>query len=199
VPTVSEAQREKRRRILRAAIAVFARHGYHPSKVSAIATEAGVAYGLVYHYFGSKEGLLETIFRRTWANMLEAVEEVERSDAPAREQIRAIARIVLGAWENDPELIRVLIREVARGPQLQHEIDEIQHAFAALERIVVRGQERGELRSELEPRLAAWILYGALEEILTGWVFGNLAASPDDVARAEAAVVGVLCDGLAVT
>jgi TetR/AcrR family fatty acid metabolism transcriptional regulator len=198
VPTVSEAQREKRRRILRAAIAVFARHGYHPSKVSAIATEAGVAYGLVYHYFGSKEGLLETIFRRTWANMLEAVEEVERSDAPAREQIRAIARIVLGAWENDPELIRVLIREVARGPQLQHEIDEIQHAFAALERIVVRGQERGELRSELEPRLAAWILYGALEEILTGWVFGNLAASPDDVARAEAAVVGVLCDGLAV-
>src|SRR5688500_10586452 len=99
--TTSEAQREKQRRILRAAITVFARYGYHSSKVSAVATEAGVAYGLVYHYFGSKEQLLETIFRRTWANMLEAVEEVERSDAPVREQLAAIARIVLGAWEID--------------------------------------------------------------------------------------------------
>jgi len=197
MPSASQAQIEKRRRILRAAITVFARRGYHASKVGEVATEAGVAYGLVYHYFGSKEQLLETIFRRTWSNMLEAVEEVEHSDAPVREQIRAIARIVLGAWEIDPELIRVLIKEVARGPQLQAEIDEIQHAFAALERVVARGQQRGELRAELEPRLAAWIIYGALEEILTGWVFGNLAATAEDVARAEESVVAVLCDGLA--
>ena len=94
--TTSEAQREKRRRILRGAITVFARHGYHASKVGDVAKEAGVAYGLVYHYFGSKEQLLDTIFRRTWTRMLEAVEEVERSDAPARDQIHAIARIVLG-------------------------------------------------------------------------------------------------------
>ncbi|MBA2536562.1 MAG: TetR/AcrR family transcriptional regulator [Actinobacteria bacterium] len=187
---------EKSRRILRAAIAVFARNGYHASKVGDVATEAGVAYGLVYHYFGSKEQLLETIFRRTWRNMLEQVEEVERSEAPLREQIRAIARIVLGGWQVDPELIRVLIREVARGPQLQHEVDEIQLAFAALERVLTRGQERGQLRAELEPRLAAWILYGALEEILTGWVFGSLAATDEDVARAEESVVAVLSDGL---
>jgi TetR/AcrR family transcriptional regulator, fatty acid metabolism regulator protein len=194
----TDVQREKRRQILRAAITVFARNGYHASKVGDVATEAGVAYGLVYHYFGSKERLLETIFRRTWANMLEQVEEVERSDATFREQIRAIARIVLGAWEVDPDLIRVLVKEVARGPQLQHEVDEIQLAFAALERVLARGQERNELRGELEPRLAAWILYGALEEILTGWVFGNLAATSDDVARAEESVVAVLCDGLCV-
>ena len=194
-PTTA-AQQEKSRRILRAAITVFARNGYHSSKVGEIAAEAGVAYGLVYHYFGSKEQLLETIFRRTWANMLEQVEEVERSEAPLREQIRAIARIVLGAWQLDPELIRVLIREVARGPQLQHEVDEIQLAFAALERVLARGKERGELRAELEPRLAAWILDGALEEILTGWVFGSLAATDEDVAQAEDSVVAVLSDGL---
>jgi len=192
----SEAQREKRRRILRAAITVFARNGYHASKVGDVATEAGVAYGLVYHYFGSKAELLDAIFRRTWSNMLEAVEEVERSAAPAREQIAAIARIVLGAWALDPDLIRVLVREVARGPQLQQEVGEIERAFAALERVVARGQERGELHADLDPQLAAWILYGALEEILTGWVFANLDASPENVARAEATVVAVLCDGL---
>jgi TetR/AcrR family transcriptional regulator, fatty acid metabolism regulator protein len=194
----TEIQREKRRQILRAAISVFARSGYHRSRVSDVATEAGVAYGLVYHYFGSKEVLLETIFRRTWSRMLEAVEEVEQSGVTAREQIAGVARIVLGAWHADPDLVRVLIREVARSPQLGREIDDIAHAFSALERIVTGGQERGELRTDVEPRLAAWILYGALEEILTGWVFERLPAGDGDVERAEQAVVALLCDGLAV-
>jgi TetR/AcrR family transcriptional regulator, fatty acid metabolism regulator protein len=194
----TDIQREKRRQILRAAITVFARSGYHTSRVSDVATEAGVAYGLVYHYFGSKEDLLETIFRRTWANMLEAVEEVEQSAETAREQIAGVARIVLGAWQADPDLVRVLVREVARSPQLGREVDEIAHAFRALERIVTGGQERGELRTDVEPRLAAWILYGALEEILTGWVFERLPAAEEDVERAVSAVVALLCDGLVV-
>jgi len=184
--------------ILRAAITVFARSGYHTSRVADVAKEAGVAYGLVYHYFGSKEDLLETIFRRTWSRMLEAVKEVEEEGAPARDQLAAVARIVLGAWQADPDLVRVLVREVARSPQLGREVDEIAHAFAALERIVARGQERGELRAEADPRLAAWILYGALEEILTGWVFGRLPSGPDDVEHAERTVVALLSDGLAV-
>jgi TetR/AcrR family fatty acid metabolism transcriptional regulator len=194
----TDTQGEKRRLILRAAISVFAHHGYHTSRVADVAREAGVAYGLVYHYFHSKEELLETIFRRTWTRMLEAVEEVEQEGAPAREQLAAVARIVLGAWEADPDLVRVLVREIARSPQLGNEVDEVEHAFAALERIVARGQERGELRTDIDPRLAAWILYGALEEILTGWVFDRLPAGPEDVARAEQTVVSVLTDGLAV-
>jgi AcrR family transcriptional regulator len=193
-----DAQREKRRLILRAAITVFARAGYHTSRVADVAKEAGVAYGLVYHYFGSKEDLLETIFRRTWTRMLEAVEEVERAEAPAREQLAAVARIVLGSWQLDPDLVRVLVREVARSPQLGREVDEIAHAFAALERIVARGQERGELRTDVDPRLAAWMMYGALEEILTGWVFERLSAGAADVEQAEQAVLALLCDGLAV-
>jgi AcrR family transcriptional regulator len=194
----TDAQRDKRRQILRAAITVFARSGYHTSRVSDVAKEAGVAYGLVYHYFGSKEDLLEAIFRRTWSRMLEAVEEVERGDAPARDQIEAVARIVLGAWPLDPDLVRVLVREVARSPQLGREVDEIDHAFQALERIVSRGQERGELRRDVETRLAAWILYGALEEILTGWVFERLPAADEDVERAVQGVVTLLTEGLAV-
>jgi TetR/AcrR family transcriptional regulator, fatty acid metabolism regulator protein len=192
----SGSQQERRRQILRAAISVFARSGYHKSRVSDVATEAGVAYGLVYHYFGSKEELLDAVFRRTWTNLLEAVEEVERSGVGAREQIAGVAKLVLGAWETDPDLVRVLVREVARSPQLGREVDEIAHAFEALERIVRGGQERGELRSDIEPRLAAWILYGALEEILTGWVFGPPREN-GEVERAERAVVTLLTDGLA--
>ena len=192
----TDVQREKRRLILRAAIRVFAEKGYHTCRVQDVAKEAGVAYGLVYHYFSSKEELLETIFRRTWARMLDAVEEVERSLAPAREQLEQVAHIVLSAWHADPDLVRVLVREVARSPHLQQEVDEIQNAFAALERIVVQGQTTGELRADVSPRLGAWILYGALEEILTGWVYERLPAGEDDVVEAERAVVELLYSGL---
>jgi hypothetical protein len=91
----------------------------------------------------------------------------------------------------------VLVREVTRSPHLSREVDEIGQALAAIERIVARGQERGELRAGVDPRLAAVILYGALEEILTGWVLGQLPDGDDDVARAERAVVEVVCSGLA--
>ncbi len=128
--------------------------------------------------------------------MLDAIETLEAADAPAREQIAGVAEIVLGAWELDPELVGVLVREVGRAPQLQREVDEIEHAFVVLERIVSRGHERGELSPQLEPRLAAWVLYGALEEIPTGWVFDRLPSSPDDVQRAKESVVAILCDGM---
>jgi AcrR family transcriptional regulator len=193
---LTDAQREKRRAILRAAILVFAEKGYHACRVQDVAREAGVAYGLVYHYFSSKEELLETIFRGTWRRLLESLQEIEESDAPASEQIKQVCGVVLRAWLIDPDLVRVLVREVARSPQLQREVDDIQRAFQALERIVAKGQSRGELRPEIDPKLAAWVLYGALEEILTGWVFERLAAGEDDVARAESAVADILTRGL---
>ena len=150
----TDVQRQKRRQILRAAITVFARSGYHSSRVSDVAKEAGVAWARL-SLLRLEGGLARAIFRRTWSRMLEAVEEVEQEDAPAR-QLAAVAKIVLGAWPVDPDLVRVLVREVARSPQLGREVDEIAHAFAALERIVL-GEERGEFRTDVDSRLAAWI------------------------------------------
>jgi TetR/AcrR family transcriptional regulator, fatty acid metabolism regulator protein len=192
----SIAAEDKRRLILDAAVRVFARDGFHTSPVGAVAAEAGVAHGLVYHYFSSKDALLETIFRETWTALLAALHDVEDSDEPAREQLRLVAAIVLRTWRRDPDLVRVLVREVARSPHLGREVGEIEQAFGAIERIVERGQESGELRPTPEPRLAATIVYGALEEILTAWVLGQLPDGEEDVARAERAVVDVVCGGL---
>ena len=192
----SPAQEEKRRLILDAAVRAFARKGYHACRVGEIAAEAGVAYGLVYHYFSSKDELLETIFRDTWREMLAAIEAVEADGEPAADQLRKVAAIVLRTWKRDPDLVRVLVREVTRSPQIQREVEEIEHAYDALERIVRRGQENGELRDDVEPRLAALVLYGALEEILTSWVMGQLDDSVEEVDRAERAVVAIVSDAL---
>jgi TetR/AcrR family fatty acid metabolism transcriptional regulator len=196
VPAAS--RQEKRRQILDAAVRAFARKGYHACRVSEIAEEAGVAYGLVYHYFGSKEELLETIFRDTWTQMLARVREVQEEGGPAGEQVRKVTALLLRTWRRDPDLVRVLVHEVTRSPeQLPRQIDEISHAHEALQGIVANGQKTGEFRSDLDPQLAATIFYGALEEVLTGWVMGQLPDGDEDIARAEQVVTGVICDGLA--
>ena len=194
----SIAQEEKRRLILDAAVRVFARKGYHTCRVGDIAEEAGVAHGLLYHYFSSKEEVLETIFRETWTELVGAFRDVEASGEPAREQLRHVAAILLRSWRRDPDLVRVLVREVARSPQMERRVAEIGEALAAIQRIVERGQERGEFRADLDARLVSWIFYGALEEILTAWVLGALPEGDEEVARAERAVVDLIGGGLAV-
>jgi AcrR family transcriptional regulator len=194
--TRADRQADRRRQILAAAVKVFARNGFHASRVGDIAEEAGVAYGLVYHYFKSKDELLETIFRDTWTQMLARVREVEASGVPADEQVRQVTALLLRTWRRDPDLVRVLVREVTRSPHVQQEIEEITHAMQALEGIIRRGQESGEFRSELDPRLGAVVFYGALDEILTGWVLGQLPDHDEDIAQAEQNVVRLLVDGM---
>ena len=195
--TRAAAQEERRRQILDAAVRAFAKKGYHASHVSDIAEEAGVAYGLVYHYFESKDAVLESIFRDMWGMMVAAINAVEDVEESPREQLRKSCAIVLRTWRDYPDVVRVLVREVARsGEQLQREVEEISHAFEALQRIVERGQAQNVFRDDIPPRLASWVIYGALEEILTGWVLGRLPGDDDDIKEAERVVVGILCDGL---
>jgi TetR/AcrR family transcriptional regulator, fatty acid metabolism regulator protein len=194
----SIAQEEKRRLLLDAAVRVFARSGYHDSRVGDITEEAGVAHGLLYHYFKSKDEVLEAVFRDAWGDVLEAFRGIEESDETPREQLSHAAAILLRSWRRDPDLVRVLVREIGRTPQVQTKADQFGRAFTSIERIVARGQEQGVFRSDLDPRLLAWIFYGAIEEILTGWVLGQLPDGDGDVERAERTVVDVVCEGMAV-
>src|SRR5215831_2703205 len=96
---------DKRRVILDAAVRVFARQGFHTCRVSDIADEAGVAYGLVYHYFSSKEEILDTLFLERWDVMLAAIAEADRSDVGPRDKLRAIASFIVDSYRHDPDLM----------------------------------------------------------------------------------------------
>jgi TetR/AcrR family transcriptional regulator, fatty acid metabolism regulator protein len=187
---------DKRRLILAAAVRVFAAQGFEASRVGDVAREAGVAYGLVYHYFGSKDAVLEAVFREQWGRLLAAVALAEETGETAPEQLELVVKIVLRAWRDDPDLVRLLVREITRSQHIQDELDEIGQAFASLERIVRRGQEEGTLRPDLDPRVAAFMLYGAMEEVLTGWVLGQLRDDADGVAAAEREVIATMVGGL---
>jgi TetR/AcrR family transcriptional regulator, fatty acid metabolism regulator protein len=177
-------------------VRVFARSGYHGSRVGDIAEEAGVAHGLLYHYFDSKEQVLHRIFRENWAELLDRFRAVERSDESADKKIEGIAKILLRTWRNDPDLVTVMVREVARSPELQAEVEEVREVFRILQRIVEEGQATGAFRTDIDARLASWIVYGGLEEVLTGWVLGQLPDGDEEVARAERTAIELALGGL---
>ena len=187
---------DKRQQILEAAVRVFAAQGYEKSRVGDVAGEAGVAYGLVYHYFDSKEAVLEAVFREAWGRLLAAMTLAEQTAGTAPERLELVVKIVLRTWRDDPDLVRLLVREVTRNPHIQDELDEIGQAFSTLERIIAGGQAEGTLRRTLDARLSAWMLYGALEEILTGWVLGRLPDDAEALARAEREVSATVVGGL---
>jgi TetR/AcrR family transcriptional regulator, fatty acid metabolism regulator protein len=197
LPDQTKAQEDKRRLLLDAAVRVFARKGYHAARVGDIAEEAGVAYGLLYHYFSSKEEVLRNVFRETWRALIATIESVERGEDTPREQLRKVAEILIRSWKRDPDLVRVLVLEVTRSPLLAGEMDEIVASFSVIQAIVERGQADGSVRSDLDARLASYVFYGAIDELLTGWVLGRLPDSDEDLARAERTVVEIVAGGLA--
>ncbi len=190
------AGEEKRRQLVDAAVRVFARKGFHASRVGDIAEEAGVAHGLLYHYFESKDQVLEAVFHENWSVLLARIASVEETDEPAADQLRHIAAIVLRTWLHLPDVVRVVIREFGRSPELAERIGELAQPIEAIERVIARGIVRGEFRADIDPRVAATVVYGSIDELLTGWVLGRLPAGEEDVVAAERTLLEVSLLGL---
>jgi TetR/AcrR family transcriptional regulator, fatty acid metabolism regulator protein len=189
------AGEEKRRQLLDAAVRVFARKGFHASRVGDIAEEAGVAHGLLYHYFKSKDDVLEAVFHDNWSILLARIASVEETDEPAADQLRHIAAIVLRTWLHLPDVVRVVIREFGRSPELAERIGDLAQPIDAISRVIERGVERGEFR-KVDPRVAATVVYGSIDELLTAWVLDRLPSGEEGVAAAEQTLVEISLSGL---
>jgi len=189
---------DKRRAILDAAVRVFARQGYHATRVADIADEAGVAYGLVYHYFRSKEAVMTELFTERWSLLLDASEALYEEDVPAREKLAGIARFIIDSYRHDPELMKVIIIEVTRAANSfgATHLPEIRHAYDFVSRIVADGQREGLYRDDIDPDFVGMWFYGAIEQLLSGWVFGLIPATDEEFERASTMVVETLCLGL---
>jgi AcrR family transcriptional regulator len=189
---------DKRRLILNAAVRVFARQGFHACRVSDIADEAGVAYGLVYHYFASKDEVLDTLFLERWNVMLELIREVDAQPLPVREKLGAIASFIVDSYRHDPDLMKVIIVEITRAANSfgQTHLAQIREAYELIGEIVTKAQAEGVFKLEIEAQFAAMAFYGAIEQMLTGWIFGLLPEGEEQFERAKWLVVETVCGGL---
>ena len=189
---------DRRRQILDAGIRVFARQGFHSCRVSDIADEAGVAYGLVYHYFKSKDQVMNELFTERWSLLLAAIEEVDATDAKGRDKLDSVARFIIDSYRHDPELMKVIIVEVTRAANSfgRTHLPEINRAYEQIAQIVQGAQARGEFRTDIDPLVASMWFYGAIEQLLSGWVFELIPAGESDFDRAREMVVETICGGL---
>ncbi len=203
-PVDPAAEPEKRRAILHAAVRVFADKGYHGCRIADVARQAGVAYGLVYHYFKNKDELLESVFAEQWTIFIQAIEAIRAGPGTAAEHLAAVCRFALDVFRTAPQAVRVLILEVARTPN-QLRAGSTRQTFEAALRLLAdtvrRGQEAGELRRDVDPVIGAASVLGALELNLTAMVVGLLggpAPSEEDVERVKRQVVEAALSGLLV-
>ena len=189
---------DKRRIILDAAVVAFAKRGFHACRVSDIADEANVAYGLVYHYFGSKDEVLDTLFLERWNVLLDAIHEVDRTAAEPREKLRAITGFIVESYRHDPDLMKVIIVEVTRAANSfgRKHLAKIREAYALIAGIVEKAQADGSFRDAVTPAFAALAFYGTIEQVLTGWIFDMLPRGEAEFDEAKAFIVETICGGL---
>ncbi len=193
------AAADKRRQILDAAISVFATRGFHACRVSDVADEAGVAYGLVYHYFGSKEEILNTLFTERWQIMLDAIAEIDRrDDLSAREKLYRVAGFIIDSYRHEPDLMKVIIVEVTRAANSfgREHLAKIREAYDMIGQIVEKAQREGVFKPDISPDFAALMFYGAIEQLLSGWIFDVIPAGEGDFEQAKSLVVEAICGGL---
>jgi TetR/AcrR family fatty acid metabolism transcriptional regulator len=190
---------DKRRLILDAAIRVFARRGFHRCRVSDVADEAGVAYGLVYHYFDSKEEILDTLFTERWQVMLDAIAEIdEKQEVPVRDKLYMVASFIIDSYRYDPDLMKVIIVEVTRAANSfgrQH-LGEISKAYEGIAAIVERARRDGTFKPDISSEFAAMCFYGAIEQLLSAWIFDLVPQTEEEFERAKGLVVETICGGL---
>jgi TetR/AcrR family fatty acid metabolism transcriptional regulator len=190
---------DKRRLILDAAMRVFARRGFHACRVSDVADEAGVAYGLVYHYFDSKEEILHTLFSERWQVMLDAISEIDsRSGVSGREKLEGVASFIIDSYRHEPDLMKVIIVEVTRAANSfgREHLPEIRRAYEMIAAIVDSARADGSFKSDISGEFAAMCFYGAIEQLLSAWIFDVLPRTDEQFERAKSLVVETICGGL---
>lgn len=192
-----KAAGDKRERILRAAVRVFAQNGFFATRVSDVAKAAGVADGTIYLYFRSKEEVLVSLFEDRVGRLLAFMDRELPKLATASERLRAVIDMQLGLLEEEPEMAEIITVILRQSTQLLKEFAAPKFiAYVdAIARIVVEGQSEGVFRTDVSPHVAARIVFGALDGITLTWALGR--AEQGALARAATQLADVLLRGLA--
>jgi TetR/AcrR family transcriptional regulator, fatty acid metabolism regulator protein len=177
---------DRKKQILKAAVEVFAERGFHRTRVSDIAKRAGVAYGLIYHYFDSKDDVLNSLFEENWAVFLKVVRDLaDNREMPAPKKLEAVAALLIDALQVAPSIIQVIVQEISRSDRFIHpkKVAAFNDAFAVVEQIISEGQAAGSIKKQIQPTVGAYIFFGAVETVCTGFTLGAIKCSTKEEAE----------------
>jgi TetR/AcrR family fatty acid metabolism transcriptional regulator len=166
---------DKRERILKAAIRVFARKGFYATRVSEIAKAAGVADGTIYLYFKNKDAVLVSIFEDRIGRLVEVLREEVQKAETVEAKIRRVIELQLGLLEGQRDLAEVITVNLRQSSRLlkQYAAPMFREYLDVIATVFRDGQRTGEVRRELSPRVMARALWGALDGIALTWALAD--------------------------
>ncbi len=191
----SDARAERRRQILDAAVRVFADKGHDAIRIQDVADRAGVAYGLVYHYFGTKDALLRAVFDENWAIFADVVEGISASDRSPEDSVRAVVDYAFGALDAFPDRMKVILLEYGRHARLGGALGhpDVARVVACLEGTFVASRTQGALVTDADPRALAVLFLGALEGAIVATLSttDTSPVAPPDLSAVRATVLAL--------
>lgn len=183
--STSLKKEDKREKILAAATKVFAQKGYPAGKVSDIARQADISYGLVYSYFKNKDDVLMTLFRERWQILIRYIEKVAlRKDIPPDIKLQKVGNFLIRSYEREPELMKVLVLYIHPHSNFyEKNIKSLERAFQLIQRIIKEGQQKGVFNKKLDLQIAAQGFYGGVWQIILSWIKNIVPYSPESVRK----------------
>lgn len=191
---------DRERLIIDTALKVFSRRGYAGTRMAEIAGEAGMSYGLMYHYFKNKEKLFDAIVEEWWTGFYDALEALGKSRATTEEKLAGIVHYILGVYRSKPEQISIFVTEVSRGFVYHAHTkgrDKFNRLFALCREIVQEGQKRGSLRGDIQPHYLTYVFLGAIDTFLSVMILGEEALTPAREERISEGILQVFLHGAA--
>jgi TetR/AcrR family fatty acid metabolism transcriptional regulator len=140
-----------------------------------IAEEAGISYGLVYHYFKSKDDLCNEILNQWWAKLYQLLEKIRNSEDDFHLKLRGLILYFLNTYQRKPDLMNIFITQISRSTNnlTKTRLDFFKKFIALTEAILIQGQQKGVLRSDFETLYLTYIFLGALDTFLSVMVLGD--------------------------
>jgi TetR/AcrR family fatty acid metabolism transcriptional regulator len=162
----------KRKKILQAAIKVFARNGFYQSKISEIAKNAEVADGTIYLYFHNKDDILISLFEEEMTAIIDEMRSQLLKENDPGKKIEQFAKIHMGLLKRNKELAEVIQVEIRQSSKFMKEYDnrKFSEYLDLISEIILEGQEKGIFRREVNPGIFKRAFFGALDELSRLWV-----------------------------
>jgi TetR/AcrR family transcriptional regulator, fatty acid metabolism regulator protein len=191
------AKGDKQEMIIDAALEVFREKGYANARMADIARRAGVSYGLVYHYFGSKEVLFDLIVETWWNDLYSMMDREKKADGDFSNKLIHIIQFFLDTYVQRPNLISIFVSEVCRSSVYHTEegLSKFLKFFSLCEEIMLEGQKRGLLKKDIPTHHLTYIFYGAIETFISVMVLGKEPLTKKRQERAVHAIMEVFMEG----
>jgi TetR/AcrR family fatty acid metabolism transcriptional regulator len=168
-------RKDKEAIIFDAACRVIRKKGFHQARITDIAQDAGISYGLVYHYFKSKTQLFDVILAEWWNGLFAKMDECEATFQRVEDKLGALVAYFLDQYEKRPDLVHIFITEISRSstnltpPRLVY----FKSFMDRVEAMISQAQAEQAVRTDIKPRYLTYIFLGAVETFVSTMVLEN--------------------------